>query len=102
MIVAGGQWLWGVLRSSPELPRPRVVAENAGWSIFLPGTPVAADGDCLDEATSEFVIALREYAEDWEGRRHTAPNHRSNWLLACFLRLMPDAELANWVRDRSR
>ena len=102
VIAVAGEALRGVLRSSPRLPRPQVVAENGGWSILLPGTPVAADGESLDAATGEFVVALREYAEDWEERLHSAPNHRSNWVLVCLLGLMSDTEVEGWVLGRRR
>ena len=95
--VVAGEALRRVLRSSPQLPRPAVVAENGGWSVLLAGTPVAAEGSSLDEAVGEFVIALREYGEDWEERLHAAPNHRSNWVLVCFLGLMSDSELEGWI-----
>ena len=98
--VVSAEALRGVLRSSPQLPRPLVVAENGGWSVLLPGTPVAAEGDSMDQASAEFVLALREYAEDWEERLHSAPNHRPNWVLVCFLGLMSDDELEGWVRGR--
>src|SRR5690348_2200955 len=44
--------------------RAQVVAEDGGWSVFIPGLPVAADGASFDEALDEMVVALREYAED--------------------------------------
>lgn len=100
VVVVGGEALRGVLRSSPQVPRPRVVAENGGWSVLLPGTPVAADGAALDEAIDDFVMALREYGEDWEERLHVAPNHKENWALVCFLNLVTDEELADWVTGR--
>jgi hypothetical protein len=53
-----------------------VVAENEGWSVFVPGAPVAADGVTFAEAWDEFVVALREYAQDWTTHLHAAPNHR--------------------------
>lgn len=98
--VLGAEPLREVLRSSPELPRPLVVAENDGWSVLLPGTPVAAEGSSFSDAVGEFVVALREYAEDWEERLHAAPNHRSNWVLVCFVGLMSDDDLEDWVHGR--
>ncbi|MGL5829966.1 MAG: prevent-host-death protein, partial [Angustibacter sp.] len=61
------------------VPRPVTVAENDGWSIFLPGVPVAADGDSIDEAIAEFLAALREYAADWQDRLYLAPNRENDW-----------------------
>ncbi len=69
---------------------------------MLPGTPVAADSTTLDEAIDDFVMALREYGEDWEERLHVAPNHKENWALVCFLNLVTDEELQDWVTGRPR
>ena len=44
----------------------QVVQEGGGWSVFIPGLPVAADGATFDEAVTEMVDALREYAHDWQ------------------------------------
>ncbi|GAB3709471.1 hypothetical protein [Nocardiopsis nanhaiensis] len=46
---------------------------------FIPGVPVAADGSTFDEAVTEMVDALREYAEDWQDRLLDTPNRRDNW-----------------------
>ena len=42
---------------------------------------MAADGISLDKAVDEFVVALREYAGNWEERLHAASNHRASWVL---------------------
>lgn len=55
-----------------------VVAEADGWSVFIPGLPVAADGVTRDEALTEMVEALREYARDWHDHLSGAPNHQDN------------------------
>lgn len=86
-----------LLMDSRRLSRPETVAEAGGWSVFLPGTPVASDGADLDEAVCEFVAALREYAEDWQARLRFAPNHRHNWPLVQLVSLASDADLAAWV-----
>jgi hypothetical protein len=59
--------------------RAQVVSETGGWSVFIPGLPVAADVASFDEAITEMIAALREYAEDWQQRLLDAPNHRDNW-----------------------
>lgn len=82
----------------PRLRRPEAVSEGGGWSVFLPGTPVAADGADLDEASADFVAALREYAEDWIERLRFAPNHAQRWPLVHFVSLNSDAALASWVQ----
>ena len=77
--------------------RPEVVAEADGWSVFIPGIPVAADGETLPEAVDEMVIALRDYAADWIDRLSTAPNHADNWWLVQLVELSSDDELADWL-----
>jgi len=74
-----------------------VVAEADGWSVFIPGTPIAADGATLADAVSEMVEALREYAADWIDRLSTAPNHAHNWGLVQLVVLSGDGELADWL-----
>jgi len=87
-----------VLLGSRRLGQPEAVAEAGGWSVLLPGTPIAADGADLDEALDEFVSALREYAEDWVARLRFAPNHGQHWPLVQFVSLSSDAEIAEWAR----
>ncbi len=77
--------------------RAQVVAEAGGWSVILPGLPIAADGPTLDEALDETVLALREYAEDWSARLLHAPNHADNWGLVQLIALSDDDQLRNWL-----
>jgi predicted RNase H-like HicB family nuclease len=77
--------------------RAEVVAEADGWSVFIPGTPVAADGATLAEAVREMVDALREYAADWVDHLSTAPNHADSWGLVQLVALSSDDELADWL-----
>ncbi|MDE0118130.1 MAG: prevent-host-death protein [bacterium] len=92
--------LHGLLADSWRLGRPEAVAEAGGWSVFLPGSPIAADGADLDEAVEEFIEALREYAHDWEERLRLAPNHERMWPLVLFVSMSSDTEIANWVHGR--
>lgn len=90
--------LHGLLAESWRLGRPEAVAEAGGWSVFLPGTPIAADGADMDEALEEFTGALREYSEDWDERLRLVPNHEHMWPLVLFVSMSSDAEIASWVR----
>jgi len=82
-------------------PRAEVVAEAGGWTVLLPGTPVAADGATLAEALDETVRALREYADDWVERLADAPNHGQHWGLVQLVSLSDDDDLRAWlVGDR--
>ena len=77
--------------------RAEVVAEAGGWSVFIPGTPVAADAATLDEAIMETVEALREYAADWADHLSAVANHADNWGLVQLVTLSTDTELAGWL-----
>lgn len=75
----------------------QAVAENNGWSLFIPGLPVAADGATLDEAAEEMIDALRDYAQAWVDRLRLAPNHTDNWGLVQIVSLASDDQLREWL-----
>ena len=77
--------------------RAEAVPEAGGWSVFIPGLPVAADGATFEEALTEMVDALREYAEDWQDHLLTAVNHQGNWGLVQLVSLSDDDELRAWL-----
>jgi hypothetical protein len=77
---------------------PEVIAEDDGWTVLLPGSPVAADGRTLDEAVRDFVSALRDYADAWNDRLHRAPNHQHAAALAQHVALSSEDELLAWAR----
>jgi hypothetical protein len=82
--------------------RAEVVAEAGGWSVFIPGLPVAADGADFDGAIMEMVDALREYATDWQERLREAPNHREHWGLVQLISLSSDEQLRDWLVGEGR
>lgn len=89
-----------VLRSQLAALRPSdavVTAEGGGWSAFIPGTPISAEGDEFDTAIDDLVVALRDYAADWNERLFTAPNHRANWALVMLTELSNDEQLKGWI-----
>ncbi|MFT4164693.1 MAG: hypothetical protein QM650_05580 [Microlunatus sp.] len=75
------------------------VPEAGGWSIFLTGLPIAADGDTFDSALDELIDALREYAEDWSDHLRHAPNHEQNWDLVQLVELSTDEQLKEWLQQ---
>lgn len=77
--------------------RAETVAEAGGWSVFIPGVPVAADGSTFDEAVTEMIDALREYAADWQDRLADVPNHEGNWGLVQLVSLSDDDQLRDWL-----
>jgi predicted RNase H-like HicB family nuclease len=80
--------------------RAEVVAEGGGWSVFIPGLPVSADGATFEEAIDEMIDALRDYAEDWIDRLRLAPNHDGNWGLVQLIALSDDDQLRDWLVSR--
>jgi len=82
--------------------RAKVVPEAGGWSVFIPGLPVAADGGTFDEAVAEMIDALREYADDWQDHLLGAPNHRENWGLVQLIGLSDDEQLRGWIVGSAR
>ncbi|MEV4107062.1 prevent-host-death protein [Nonomuraea sp. NPDC049695] len=83
-------------------PGAQTVAEDGGWSIFVPGLPIAADGRTFNEAVTEMIGALREYAEDWQDHLLDAPNHRENWGLVQLISLSDDDQLREWLVGKAR
>ena len=79
--------------------RAEVVAEAGGWSVMLPGLPIAAEGETFDEAVDEMVSALREYVEDWADHLRHAPNHEKNWGLVHIIDLSSDEQLRDWLHQ---
>lgn len=77
--------------------RAQVIPEAGGWSAVIPGLPVAADGATFEEAITEMVDALREYAEDWQDHLLHASNHRENWGLVQLISLSSDEQLREWL-----
>ena len=74
-----------------------LVAEAGGWSLFIPGLPVAVDAATMDEVLDEMVQALREYADDWTDRLLYAPNQSQNWGLIQLIALSDDEQLKGWL-----
>ena len=73
------------------------VAEAGGWSLYLPGTPIAADGATIDAAVDEMIDSMRDYAEAWSQRLRLAPNHVDNWSLVQIIALSSDEQLRTWI-----
>jgi predicted RNase H-like HicB family nuclease len=80
----------------------QVVYEENGWSAFIPGLPVAADGATFDEVIDELALALREYASDWNDRLQHASNHSENWGVVQLVELCDEDQLRDWLKGSSR
>jgi len=86
-----------VLLATVTPSRTQVVAEAGGWSAFVPGLPVAADGSTFDEAVDELIDSLREYAADWQDRLLDVVNHKGNWAVVALVGLSDDRRLREWL-----
>lgn len=95
MVVDAGRLRRFLLSVYPS--RAQVVAEAGGWSVFIPGLPVAADGASFDEAVTEMIDALREYADDWQDHLYNVSNHSDNWGLVHLIALSDDDQLRLWL-----
>lgn len=82
--------------------RAQVVPDDRGWSIFIPGLPLAADGASLDAVLDEMILALREYAEDWRDGLREAPNHERAKDVVGMVGRAGDAELREWLVGSER
>ncbi|WP_091524156.1 prevent-host-death protein [Microlunatus soli] len=96
-VVDAGRLRYFLARTRPA--RAQAVREAGGWSVMLPGLPLAADGETFDEALDEMVEVLREYAADWTDHLRHAPNHADNWGLVQIIELSSDAELKDWLQQ---
>lgn len=85
-----------------NVPEPVVVAEDDGWSIFLDGYPVAADGSDLDEAIESFLVSVTDYADAWVARLHTVPNHQHAAALVHLVAASTDEQLREWVGNSAK
>ncbi len=88
--------------ASVVLSGAQVVQEGNGWSVFIPGLPIAADAGSFDEVIGEMIQALREYSEDWQDHLLNSPNHRDNWGLVQLISLSDDDQLRAWLVGDAR
>jgi len=79
--------------------RAELVAEAGGWSVLLPGLPIAGDGPTVEAAVTDAIDALREYAQDWitDQDLRRAVNHRDNDTVVAMAALSTDDQLRAWI-----
>jgi len=85
--------------SIASFPPPRLYFEDGIWVLVLPSAPVGADGATFDDAVSDFVAALVDYACDWKSDRRLArsPAHAKNRTLVDAVLFASEQELLDWV-----
>lgn len=77
--------------------KAEVLAEGGGWSVILPGLPIHGDGETFDSALDDAILALREYAEDWNDRLRRAPNHAQHRAVVELVELSTNEQLRDWL-----
>ena len=77
--------------------RARVVFEDGACVVFIPGLAVAAEASTFEEAITEMLEGLRDYAQDWDSHLADAPNHAENWGMVNLVRLSDDDQLRAWL-----
>ena len=71
--------------------------ENNVVVIALPGLPLAVEAETFEDAVTELIVALREYAAAWQHRLRYAPNHHGNGDLVQVTNTSSDDELRAWL-----
>lgn len=59
--------------------------------------PVHGDAPSFDEALDDAIVALRDYAEDWNERLRLAPNHAQHRDVVVLVELSDDDQLRDWL-----
>lgn len=77
--------------------RVEAVNEEDCWSLFIPGLPISAEAEDLDDAVDEMVYALYEYSVAWVDRLRFAPNHSENWGFVQMVTLSTPEQLREWI-----
>lgn len=87
--------------SGIRIPDPVVSydPDDGGWTLILPGTPIAAEAEQFSDAVDDFISALREYSTDWlsDAELQRAPNHFHNVALVIAVAGSSDDQLRSWV-----
>ena len=91
---------------------PSAGAVNIGYMVLITSalkdsaghaaTPDADYETVRDGALADLVVALREYAQDWNDHLRTAPNHHQHWALVTLVELSDDTQLLEWLLDDGR
>lgn len=79
--------------------KPEAAMDDGAWVMTIPGLPIAVEATLYEDAITELVYALEEYAEDWHGRLGQAPNHAGNWSLVQLVELSTEDQLKRWVTE---
>jgi hypothetical protein len=73
----------------PLDPQTRFAA-GGRVSIWLDGLPVSGEGATLDDAESDLIGALRDYATTWVDDLRRYPHHEQEWAVVNLVLLSGD------------
>lgn len=77
-------------------PRIRILREEGRTVALMEERPFVSEGVDVEAALDDLLLSLREYADDWEARLGTAPNHAQAWGLVQLIKLSTDVQLLDW------
>lgn len=89
--------LKSVLRSHCALDPQVRFSKDGQVSMWIDDLPVSSQGHSFDEAGSELIAALRDYAQTWVEDLKEYLNHKDRWALATLIRLSDDKELRQYL-----
>jgi hypothetical protein len=75
----------------------RVLEEDGVFAMIMADPAIAVEDEDYEALVADMVLALREYAEDWQDHLLSAPNHTENWGLVQLVELSDDAQLSAWL-----
>ena len=78
-------------------PNVQAAHEDGAWALFIPGLPIGVEATEFDDALTDLVDALRDYADDWVDHLYLAPNHTDNWGIVNLILLSDDDALRHWA-----
>ncbi|MBI3430135.1 MAG: prevent-host-death protein, partial [Actinobacteria bacterium] len=66
-------------------------------SMWIVGLPISSQGSSFNEAGTELIEALRDYAQTWVEELKNYPNHKEKWGIANLVLLSTDDELRTFL-----
>jgi len=75
----------------------RVHQENGVFAMIMVDPAIAVEDEDYEALVADMLLALREYAKDWQDHLMIAPNHAENWGLVQLVELSDDTQLTAWL-----
>lgn len=82
-----------------EVMPPADGTEGGGWTLQLPGVPVHGEGEIFDDAVTNLIAALRQYAKDWNENLSEDPAHAENQATVKLVDRVTDDGLRTWLGE---